>query len=633
MVTNGLEYSDPANSSVLFKQEYVMDTEGGFMGLLKSHDEDMYSSPHFIFVRAAKVINYIVNTVSGGDESYFHIRYLGGLYALSLAGAAFCIFRAMSPLKLWQQLLAAAVFVFVFCDSGYLVYFNSLYGEPLQMVSLLAAAGLGALLYRRPRIGTAVLFYVSLFLFSGAKLANIPLGIVAGLLGVFCMFRKNTKAFRIAAATVGAVFIAACAVMYAGVPQWMDRDTTYQAVFFGILKDSPDPSADLEELGLSQKYLCLAGTNAYMPEDEYPEEMREEGFLDEFYENISKFDIAAFYLKHPLRLLKTTAFAVDNSAWIRPAYLGNDSSLPYVFSDRADGWSRLRVDMRILYTPAVIMTAMAAAGIGAVIYTGRCLFKRKPVFVPAAILTADLLWWASAVLPPLANGEADIAKHMFLFVQFTDMAFWGMLIWAVWRGRKASLSYIALAAAVSIVLFIKPGGERVEIGSINSRPIQWEIIEEYEDGTALLMAKSIGRLPFGNTNLWEESQVREYLNGPFINGCFSEEEKSRIKERTHRILLPSEEKGRAESGDHTHFWHYTKAGAAKEADTAFGYETTDRISLADIETAAKASRGATLLDTPYSGGYIRFMDEDGFFLNAVTEEYLDIRPVMLYRLR
>ncbi len=633
MVTNGLEYSDPENASVLFKEEYVMELDGGIADLVKSHDEDMYSSPHFLFVRAAKVINYLINIIWGGDPAYFHIRYLGGLYAVMLAAAAFCIFESLLGLRLWQRLLAAAVFIFVFCDSGYLAYFNSLYGEPLQMTSLLLGAGLGALLYQRPTPVRAVLFYAVLFLFSGAKLANIPLGILAGLLGAGAFLRRKDISFRAVMAVLWASFTLACVLMYAGVPQWMDKDTTYQAVFFGILKDSRTPEEDLEELGLDQKYLCLAGTNAYMPEDEYPPPMQEEGFMDEFYENTSKFDILFFYLRHPVRLVRATAFAADNSAWIRPPYLGNSTTEPYEFSQRADGWSALRVKTRFLYTPAVILTAMAAVTIGAVVGIVLRCRKKRPLtgYVLLAVFCA--LWWAAAVLPPLANGEADIAKHMFLFVQLTDIAFWGGLLWTVCSGKRPAAVYVGAAAALCLLTNVQLPRDTVEIGRINSRPITWEIIEEYGDGTALLMADTIGRLPMGSTNLWEESQIRQYLNGGFLQDCFTEEERQRIEERRHRVLLPSEEKQRADSGDHTHFWHYTKAGAAKKAETAFGYTITDRVSLPDIQTAARAKRGATLLDTPYSGGYIRRMDEDGFFLNAVTEEYLDIRPTILYRLQ
>ena len=85
-------------------------------------------------------------------------------------------FFADEPRKM--QIAVFLIFVFIFCDAGYLLYFNSLYGEPLQYVSLMILIALGLLIYKRPTIPKIACFFVALYFFAGSKLANVPYSVI-----------------------------------------------------------------------------------------------------------------------------------------------------------------------------------------------------------------------------------------------------------------------------------------------------------------------------------------------------------------------------------------------------------------------------------------------------------------------
>ncbi len=77
------------------------------------------------------------------------------------------VFFADEPRKM--QIAVFLIFIFIFCDAGYLLYFNSLYGEPLQYVSLMILIALGLLIYKRPTIPKIACFFVALYFFRRFK--------------------------------------------------------------------------------------------------------------------------------------------------------------------------------------------------------------------------------------------------------------------------------------------------------------------------------------------------------------------------------------------------------------------------------------------------------------------------------
>ena len=277
LLTNNIEYKDSENHYYLFKQDYKMKLENKdnlgsalISAWQTNEEEEIYKSPHFLIIKLSKVMNVIANRMSSRPLEDYNIIYMALLYICMLCVAAFVIFTFFDDSKLKTQIVVFAVFIFIFCDAGYLLYFNSFYGEPLQYTSLMMLIAFGLLIYKRPSVPKVIGFFISLYFFAGSKLANIAYSLIVALLAILMVIMRKDKKFRIGVIVSSVLCIVNIIGLYVQIPDWMDNDTTYQAVFLGITKNSDDPEADLRELGVDEKYAVLAGTHAYMDEDEYP---------------------------------------------------------------------------------------------------------------------------------------------------------------------------------------------------------------------------------------------------------------------------------------------------------------------------------------------------------------------------
>lgn len=115
-----MRYSDAADNNYLFKRYYTMDVaEGGLLsqivGLMAtSEDQVSYSSPHFVFVKASKLLNFFSNRLCGYSIGNFDIVWLALLYIAVLAAAAFLIVKVFWTLWLdTAGMRNGIVFVFI----------------------------------------------------------------------------------------------------------------------------------------------------------------------------------------------------------------------------------------------------------------------------------------------------------------------------------------------------------------------------------------------------------------------------------------------------------------------------------------------------------------------------------------
>ena len=210
LLVNNMEYENEDNYYYLFKQDYKMKVEGDTFWEKVSYlcesnnEEEIYSSPHFIIIKASKVMNFIVNSILVRDETHYDIWYLAFIYILMLSMAAWGIFTFFADEARKLRIAVFVIFIVMFCDAGYLLYFNSLYGEPLQYVSLMMLIALGLLIYKRPTIPKIVCFFVSLYFFAGSKLANVPYSVIVSLLALSFAFLRRDRRYRIGIAVSGA---------------------------------------------------------------------------------------------------------------------------------------------------------------------------------------------------------------------------------------------------------------------------------------------------------------------------------------------------------------------------------------------------------------------------------------------
>lgn len=644
LLTNNIEYADEIDHYYLFKQDYVMklnnaDTLPGAMyeAWQINEEEEIYSSPQFLIIKISKELNVIANAVTGKPLNEYNIAYLAILYIFMLSVAAGIIFTFFADSKLRVQAAVFVLFIFIFCDAGYLLYFNSFYGEPLQYTSLMLLIACGMLIYKRPSVVKAIIFFIALYFFAGTKLANIPYSVImAALSFVMVIMRKDIK-YKAGVIVSALLCMAAIISLYATIPQWMDRDTTYQSVFLGVVKDSDTPEQDLIELGTSPEYAALAGTHAYMEESEYAIDIHTPEFERNFYDKVSKLDIAWFYVKHPSRLFWELCHSIENSAYIRPPVVGNSDSVKMEFTDKFSGWSHLRVKLKFLYAPWVIFSVF-------LIITAYMIFlnifyiynhkietpQRRYMIMALDILLAGL--WINLVLPVLCNGEGDLAKHMFLFTNCVDILFAvGIAAIAVLPLKRLIISVAALAVFTGLFHINLPKGT-VTLGTYENVPIKWEVYDRLDDNTYLLITKDcVDYLPYDSyRNNWCASNIRSWLNEEFLEG-FTDAEKEMILPTRNRELLTFADRRFAEGGNHAHYWNFTRTLAADMADTAYYCYNDDYVFLPTIDMMKTISADEPFwIMCPYTSNTSmnRYMSEDGFVLHTEVTNIRGVRPVI-----
>ncbi|MBQ3427121.1 MAG: hypothetical protein IJH37_08260 [Clostridia bacterium] len=648
LITNNIEYINDTDCHYLFKENYRMILPNGagvpeaIGAAWRTRNEEVYRSPHFLIIKLSKEINIIANAISGKPLSNYDIKYMAFIYCFMLSLAAGVIFTFFSDNKLRVQVAVFVLFIFIFCDAGYLLYFNSFYGEPLQYTALMMLVAFGMLIYKRPSVPKVIGFFVSLYFFAGAKLANIPYSMIVALLSILIVMMRRDIRFRLAVVLSALVCVISIVGLYMSIPDWMSRDTTYQAVFFGITKSGDDPAADLRELGVDEKYAVLSGTNAYMDGDEHPIDLATDEFAESFYNRVEKTDIAFFYLRHPLRFIKELCMAIENSAYIRPPSVGNSRTVLMELTERFSVWSRLRVTLRFLYEPWVIFAAF-------MIITGYMIFinifyihnhriespEKKYMICALDILILGL--WINLVLPILTNGEADLAKHMFLFVNCIDILFMVCTVAAVTLPVRQMLKAVAAAAILTGLFYIHLPQTTIDFGTLGGRTLKWNITKRYEDGTMLIVSKKcVAYMPFDETtNNWESSELRAWLNSAFLTE-FTDEEKARIELTDNLIPLTYSSRMRAESGDHAHYWNYTRSLVNDLADTSYRVNVTDRVFLPTLDMMEQQVPGETYwILCPYTSNdsMQRFMNYDGFILHTDTAKEMGVKAVMRIRVK
>lgn len=646
MLVSNMEYEDEDNYYYLFKQDYKMKIEGDTFFekvsyLCESNMEgDIYSSPQFIIIKASKVMNFVMNTILVRDETHYDIWYLALIYILMLSMAAWGIFTffADSPRKL--RITVFLIFIFMFCDAGYLLYFNSLYGEPLQYVALMILIALGLLIYKRPTIPKVALFFVALYFFAGSKLANVPYSIIVSILALSFAFLRKDRLYKAGVAVSVILAAVVIANLYMSIPAWMHNDTTYQSVFFGAVKESETPQKDLKQLGIDEKYMPLINTNAYMQEGEYAIDTSTEEFQRDFYDKVSKMDIVFFYMRHPVRFVKKVALSIENASSLRPLNTGTSKTVIMDSSDRFSAWSNLRVAAKFLYNPYIVFIIALIMTIYVVIVHIYLVKNKKEtdarrlyLIMAMYVLIAGL--WINMCLPIIGNGEADIMKHMFLFANCMDVLFACIIIGIVNMHTKNKIISLAAIAAVVGGLQIEPPKDTIEFGTYDGKPLKWEIVQELEDGSKILVTKKcIAERAFDDkNNMWETSDLREWLNTEFISG-FTMDELARIETQQNEVMLTYNDRGLAVSGNHTHHWRATRDDVADLSETAYKYYVDDMIYIPTLDMMETIDvNGSYWILCPY--GYNdkmqRYMKNDGFILHTNVDNINGVRAAVRIR--
>lgn len=383
-----------------------------------------YLNTHLLVTVLAKTINAVFCS-----PEVFYIRVLGGVYCCLMLWASFLIMRGIKTKYLWLNILLFSLYVFVFGDSGHLLYFNSLFAEPTAFVFFLLAAGYLLRIVRaeevRPRM--AVLFFAALLLFLGAKVQYALMSVLFVPAAYYIAKRFRKRGQRRAVWFMLGAVVYVSITLYMIQPAYLDEVTTFDSVFCGIANDPATAGDRLEELGLPREYEVLAGMDGFQAA--YPVDIDSSEFRENFYDKVGKGTLVKFYLTHFDLLWQQMERTGAEAYYNRPEYLGN----------RAESFSAERTHYTAFAGYQAVKNQIYPRNVWFILIFFLVYFvilavgfirgkdeRRRLLMLFLMILI--VFCGIQFVLPTVGNGGIDIAKQLYMFNVIFDF----LLIYAVY---------------------------------------------------------------------------------------------------------------------------------------------------------------------------------------------------------
>lgn len=361
-------------------------------------------------------------------QNVFKTQYLAITYFIIYLCAITLILKCLNIKNLWNYIIIGALTLFIFFDGNYLVWFNSLYGEPMMISSLMLF--ICSVLYyayhkyslkRNDKILSKIVFiFISALLFVGSKLqVTLCLPFILLLIGKI-IYDNKSHLSKLGLGICGILFISLIAypaviTMNSGS---LSKDTQYNSVFYGVLNGSETPEQDLIDMGLNPDMAVEAGKHSYLSKDEYVKYTPHTEITEkEFYSKISNRKLAKFYLTHPKRLIEGMKYTASK-AFYTSTSLGkaerNYSEEPVTELKRFTTWSFLRENYmphNLLFIIAIYVLVFGYSVINLIKNRTDKGLHIKTYLLWILILISGLQF----PMPFVGNGHADTAKQLFLF--------------------------------------------------------------------------------------------------------------------------------------------------------------------------------------------------------------------------
>ena len=648
------------------------DIKGSLSNIIspKVENDNEYFSTQFIFIKISMIINYLLKIIFGKSPEIFNIKILGILYAAIYSYGLYLFLINLRFKNRYIHFLFLLISIVILCDMGYLLYFNSFFGEAVIIASLMMALGSLTAFINSEENGKSfyygILFYIFALALTGAKVANTPIGILIGLFSLTLFIVKKDRLNR-ALILIGSLLIICFSILYyMNAPKWMSQVNNYQSIFYGITKDSKEPEKDLEKLSIPLKYLPLTNTHGFLNHGEF--DIYSNEFQKEVYDNASFVDILKFYLLNPSRFMEKLKLSADSSVIIRPSYLGNyskeDEPERLSFTERFSLWSNIRKNTlgSAFYIIVTFSVLFFIINIYEIINNIQQYYNEGTAAAFAALLLF-LTTMSQFVLPVIGNGEADLQKHMLLFNLCFDLMILVGIYWLINNYSLKTVLLIALPAVVvlSIIILIQPANEKTKeagslktgqyiyLGRYNNEPLKWVVLNNDENGYLLWCDNAVEYMEFDKkdetnaeniygSNDWIESDVRKWLF-EFKNN-FNEDEKTLLNDAILKNILSYNNIQQSTGGNKPFYWNSITSYASQNYNTDAYYDySTEGVFLLDAyqlqnfvyENDINLKKDERYwLRTPYysSISMVRIVDKDGFIYHKDANVKAGVIPAV-----
>lgn len=378
-------------------------------------------------------------------QQTFKTVYLAFAYAILYISALYVIMKYSNINNQVKLALFGLIALLVGLDGNYLVWFNSLYGEPMMITALMLylAAWVCWLNYQNVSPSDHGRFSRLLFIITAAYLLlGSKMQVLSALPVILIMVGKLLWSERHKLKSCQAVLLC---LLYVGLIIYplnlevKDQDNgnrQYNSVFYGILKDSPNPVQDLADLGLNPDMALDAGKHAFQNNSDYVKYIpRTQITQQEFNSKISNGKLIKFYITHPARLVQGMEYTAGQ-AFITTTFLGKYpreySETPIREFNRFTLWSSFREEHLPKHLWFILLTCT-------VIIASTILLYRRNRGLQEVKSKIELFWGILAIgllqfpMPYIGNGQADTSKQLFLFNFVFDLMLAVSVCWCLSR--------------------------------------------------------------------------------------------------------------------------------------------------------------------------------------------------------
>ncbi|WP_063868111.1 hypothetical protein [Paenibacillus sp. Soil766] len=418
LYSNGLYFNDP---------NYTNHYLGYFVknyGVYQFYNENgatLFSSQS-MFIKASLLINLLFH-----DSQLYDIRFQAGMYLVLYVAAIYLLVEALTwKMSKKRGYLIALLSIFILGDTGYTAYFNSFYSESIVLIMTIFMVAAGILLYRKRYndYWMLALFVVSAIFLTMSKQQNAPVGMIIAIFGVFFIYIRKTKSYRIITASLLIAVLGVGVGSYVLIPQGFVNINKYHAMTRGVIMGSVDPEKTLESFDIDKQFAVLGETLYYDPYSATA--VDSELMQEKFYNKYSVASILGYYFLHPEQAGKMLNLAAQDGFSIRPHALGNyEASTGKAFGSQTiffSSYSLLKDWLAPKTFGFVVLWALIIMGLYMPSFV-KAIRLRQPrnVLRLPLILMMIVIGLSGIFVSIVGAGDADLAKHEFLFTLVFDL--------------------------------------------------------------------------------------------------------------------------------------------------------------------------------------------------------------------
>ncbi|HAY54177.1 MAG TPA: hypothetical protein DCY46_09430 [Lactobacillus sp.] len=376
-----------------------------------------------LFIRPAIWLNQLVF-----NRLVFDIRFQGIIYYVLFLGALYLVVRAVTRGRGLRQYVLAAVCVFVFADSSYTLYFNSLFGEAAMAVTGMAAVAALLLLARREtrpawrRWLLLAIFRLSAGLLITVKQQNAPLALsyMVMALGLLPLLPRRKK---LLAAGVLAALLITGGMTYKLITPEFQNINRYQTMTRGVLLMDKNPGKTLKEGKINPQFALLRQSVYY--QSYQPVNTRGTVVQRDFVQRFDFVWVLRFYLTHLPAFGRILDLAAKDGQLTQVKAVSNYSAASGRTKQAQTHYFTGFSSFMGTFFPAkfafyclfvAVMMGLYAGGA----YLGFRRHQAWPIMKLAVVTGLGSIIIGVMVISVVGDGDADLAKHLFMVAQSTD---------------------------------------------------------------------------------------------------------------------------------------------------------------------------------------------------------------------